>query len=128
MTTRIEPLLRAFYDQLMESQYWPAERMLAYQHEQLGHLLTHARANSPFYATRLDAVFRPDGTIDFGRWNEIPILKRSDLVEHRESMLAANVPPHHGRAEDYKTSGSTGVPITVRANGIAAAISAIALA
>ncbi len=119
MPTPTETLLHQFYDLLMESQYWSADRMRDYQHEQLGHLLRHARANSPFYATRLEAVFRPDGTIDFDRWREIPIVKRADLVEHRQAMLASNVPPHHGQAADYQTSGSTGVPITVRSNGIA---------
>ncbi len=120
MPSYTENLLRSYYDQLMESQYWSADRMRQYQHEQLTHLLLHARANSPFYARRLDPVFRRDGSIDFDRWNEIPIVKRSDLVDHRESMLTDNVPPHHGQARDYQTSGSTGVPITVRANGIAA--------
>lgn len=117
--TPTETLLHRFYDQLMESQYWPADRLRDYQREQLSHLLAHARVNSPFYATRLDPVFRPDGTIDFDRWREIPILKRADLVEHRQAMLASNVPPHHGKAADYETSGSTGVPIKVRANGLA---------
>ncbi len=119
MPTHPETLLHQFYDQLMESQYWPATQMRDYQHEQLGHLLAHARVNSPFYATRLDPVFRADGSIDFSRWREIPVLKRQDLVEHRQSMLASTVPPHHGQAKDYETSGSTGVPIKVRANGIA---------
>jgi phenylacetate-CoA ligase len=113
-------LLHEFYDMLMQSQYWSAERMRDYQHLQLAHLLGHARANSPFYATRLDPVFRADGAIDFNRWREIPILKRQDLVEHRDAMLASNVPAHHGQAQDYMTSGSSGVPVTIRANGMAA--------
>jgi phenylacetate-CoA ligase len=112
-------LLHEFYDQLMQSQYWSADRMRDYQHLQLAHLLGHARANSPFYATRLDPVFRSDGAIDFNRWREIPILKRQDLADHRDAMLATNVPAHHGQAKDYMTSGSSGVPISIRANGIA---------
>lgn len=118
--TTYQDLLHQFHSQLMESQFWSPDRLRDYQHEQLEHLLRHARANSPFYASRLDAVFRPDGSIDFDRWHEIPILKRQDLAESREAMLASNVPPHHGEARDYATSGSSGVPITVRANGIAA--------
>ena len=119
MPTYTETLLHRFYDQLMESQYWSADRMRAYQREQLAQLLGHARANTPFYATRLDAVFRVDGSIDFSRWREIPVLKREDLVAHRQAMLASNVPSHHGQAQDFQTSGSTGTPITVRGNGIA---------
>lgn len=112
-------LLHQFYDMLMESQYWSADRMREYQHEQLEHLLRHARANSPFYATRLDPVFGARSQIDFSRWREIPIVKRRDLAEHREAMLAANVPPHHGKAGDFTTSGSSGTPITVRTNALA---------
>lgn len=113
-------LLHDFYDMLMESQYWSHEQMQAYQREQLEQLLRHARQNVPFYETRLDAVFRPNGNIDWDRWGEIPILKRQDLAVHREAMLARVVPPGHGEARDYTTSGSSGVPITVRANSIAA--------
>lgn len=113
-------LLHDFYDMLMESQYWSHEQMQAYQHEQLEQLLRHARQNVPFYETRLDAVFQPDGSINWDRWGEIPILKRQDLAVHREAMLARVVPPGHGEARDYTTSGSSGVPITVRANSIAA--------
>lgn len=112
-------LLHQFSDQLLQSQYWPADKLLDYQHEQLGHLLRHARSNSPFYATRLDPVFRPDGSIDMTRWREISILRRQDLAEHREAMLASNVPRAHGEARDFATSGSSGVPITITANGLA---------
>lgn len=114
-----QELLHQFHNQLMESQYWSEDRLRDYQHEQLEHLLVHARANSPFYASRLDAVFRPDGSIDFDRWRDIPILKRADLAANFDAMLAGNVPPHHGVAREFSTSGSSGKPITVRANGIA---------
>jgi phenylacetate-CoA ligase len=114
-----QDVLKEFHGQLMQSQYWSPDRLRDYQHEQLEHLLRHARVNSPFYASRLDAVFRPDGSIDFSRWRDIPILKRSDIAGNFRAMLANNVPPHHGEARDYTTSGSSGVPITVRANGIA---------
>jgi phenylacetate-CoA ligase len=49
------------FDMFMESQYWPAEHMLAYQRSQLSQLLIHARANVPFYKERLDPVFVANG-------------------------------------------------------------------
>lgn len=119
MVSYAADLLHQYYDLLMESQYWDTARMRDYQQEQLGHLLRHARSNAPFYASRLDPVFRPDGSIDFDRWRELPILKRQDLVKHRDAMLATNVPPHHGKGGDFSTSGSSGTPITVRTNGMA---------
>lgn len=119
MAMHPDDLLHQFYDMLMESQYWQPEQMRLYQEEQLEHLLRHARANSPFYANRLAPVFRNDNSVDFEKWREIPILTRNDLAQHRDAMLATNVPPHHGQALDYSTSGSTGLPVTVRSNGIA---------
>lgn len=113
-------LQQQFYEMLMESQYWSHEHMQAYQREQLEQLLRHARQNVPFYENRLDAVFRLDGGVDWDRWEEIPILRRQELLDHREAMLAHSVPPGHGEARDYATSGSSGVPVTVRANSIAA--------
>ncbi len=115
-----QELLRDYSDRLLESQYWHPDTMRAFQERQLEWVLTHARANSPFYATRLDAIFRPDGSIDFSRWGEIPLLTRNDLAEHHDAMLARNVPPNHGASRDYTTSGSSGVPITVTATGLAA--------
>ena len=104
-------LQRQFYDMLMRSQYWSAERMQEHQRGQLSQLLMHARRTVPFYANRLDAVFRPDGTIDWDRWTEIPILTRADLREHGEAMQASELPPGHGPTMVQSSSGSTGQPI-----------------
>jgi phenylacetate-CoA ligase len=110
---------REYYHQLMESQFWPATKLRALQEEALTVLLRHARANTAFYEQRLSAVFRPDGSIDFDRWREIPLLKRGDLAKHRNAMLARNVPKQHGESRDFTTSGSSGIPITITATGIA---------
>lgn len=99
------------YDMLMESQYWPPEQMWAYQRSQLEQLLRHAKANVPFYKTRLDCVFRRDGSIDWDRWEEIPIVTREDLRDRREEMQARVLPQGHGSTASFFTSGSTGVPI-----------------
>lgn len=106
-------LQHQFYEMLLESQYWPPERMREYQRSQLAQLLRHAKKNVPFYENRLDAVLKPNGDIDWDRWGEIPIVKRSDLREHREAMQARELPPGHGVAGTASTSGSSGAPITV---------------
>lgn len=116
---RIE-LQRRFYEMLMESQYWPPEQMVAYQRSQLEQLLRHARANVPFYEHRLDPVFTPSGDIDWDRWHEIPIVKRSDMLEHREEMLAREVPKGHGATGTIETSGSTGLPVKITTNRLTA--------
>src|SRR5690606_13660103 len=93
-------LQRSFFELLMESQYWPEDRMRDHQRSLREPLLRHARANVPFYEHRLDPVFRPNGSIDWDRWHEISIVRRSDLLEHRQSMLARIIPPGHGSVKD----------------------------
>jgi phenylacetate-CoA ligase len=116
-------LQHEFFDMLMESQYWLPETMLAYQRSQLSQLLRHARANVPFYEKRLDPVFTPWGDIDWDRWHEIPIVTRSDMLEHREEMLARELPKGHGATGTVETSGSSGQPVKITTNrltGVAA--------
>lgn len=115
------------FDLLMESQYWPPERIRALRRERLEILLRHARANVPFYATRLDPLFRADGSIDWDRWGEIPTLKRSDLIDHRRALLARDMPPGHGRIGDIATSGSTGTPVVTSHTSFALAMTKAAV-
>lgn len=119
-------LRQRIYEMLMESQFWPPGPMLAYQRSQLAQLLRHAKSTVPFYKTRLDAVFDKNGGIDWNRWNEIPIVTRAELREHRTELLARELPPGHGPTKDFSTSGSSGVPVTVTATAIASAARAAA--
>jgi len=110
--------LRRLHDLLTESQYWEQERMAEYQRSQLGPLLRHARAQVPFYQSRLDAVLRADGRIDWDRWEEIPIISRRDLVDNYAEIQARKVPPSHGRSWTMESSGSTGQPVKVTYNNL----------
>lgn len=107
------------FDMLMESQHWLPDQMLAYQRSQLEQLLRHAKKNVPFYESRLDCVFRRDGSIDWDRWEEIPIVTREDLRDRRAEMQAKVLPPGHGMTKSYFTSGSTGVPIEFTTSSLA---------
>jgi phenylacetate-CoA ligase len=109
-------LQHEFYDMLMESQYWLPETMLTYQRSQLAQLLRHARTNVPFYENRLDPVFTATGDIDWDRWHEIPIVTRTDMLEHRDAMLAREIPKGHGASSTISSSGSTGLPIQITSN------------
>lgn len=102
----------------MESQHWPPDVMLDFQRSQLEQLLRHARANVPFYKTRLNCMFRKDDSIDWECWKDIPVLTRQDVQEHREDLLARNMPEAHGDWQEFTTSGSTARPITIRVPGI----------
>lgn len=104
---------RAFYDSLQGSQWMPASELMAYQRQQLAHLLRHAARTSPFYKDSLSPVLRPDDRIDWDRWQEIPILTRADLQTYRQELLSREVPPHHGYTYTTSTSGTTGEPVTM---------------
>lgn len=113
-----EDLQRRFYEMLMRSQWWSAEALLTYQQSQLAQLLLHARQNVPFYRNRLDAVLDAEGDIDWTRWTELPVVRRRDMIEHRDAMLAAVLPAGHGPVADLSTSGSTSLPITIRTTAL----------
>jgi phenylacetate-CoA ligase len=112
------PLRQRIFKMLMESQFWPPDRMLAYQRNQLTQLLHHARTQSPFYKTRLDAVFNPSGGIDWDRWHEIPIVTRAELRDNFQAMLAKVMPPGHGPSKTFRSSGSSGIPIAIETTQI----------
>jgi len=111
-------LQRAFYDLLVQSQYWSSQQLIDYQRGQLEQLLRHARKNVPFYERRLDPVFRPNGNIDWSGWSRLPTVRRADMVAHREAMQARILPPGHGPTSVLRTSGSTGLPISVTVNNL----------
>ena len=108
------PTLRDFSDLLDQSQWWPSEKIVAWQRQQLHSLLNHARASTPYYKFRLNRALRRDGTIDWDRWCEIPIVRRADVLEHFDAILSTAPPPEHGPYHDYQSSGSTGHPVKGR--------------
>jgi phenylacetate-CoA ligase len=115
------------FEMFMESQYWAPEKMLNFQHGQLAQLLNHARKNVAFYKTRLDGVFKSTGEIDWDKWNTIPIVKRSDLANYKNNMIAIELPPGHGPTKEVYSSGSSGTPISVTHSHLAIWASQMAL-
>ena len=101
---------------LQESQYWPPEQLHAYQESQLSQLVAHARARVPFYRHRLDGLFRPDGTMDWAHWQDVPVLTRAELRDHGAELCADHLPPGHGEIRNDMTSGSSGTPVHLRQN------------
>ena len=108
-----EQTLRDFHDTLQHTQWAPPDELRAYQRRQLEHMLRHAARTVPFYKDRLAPIFRSDGSVDFGRWHEVPITTRSDMHEHQSDMQSMAVPESHGHVAPYTTSGSTGTPVQV---------------
>lgn len=104
--------LMALLFQLEQSQWLSPEGQRNRQLAQLRGLLSHARAQSPYFAERLAGV--PVTTLEWDDFGEIPVMTRQDIQEHGVRMLAQQWPSGHGESIDSTTSGSSGRPITVR--------------
>ena len=113
----------SIYDVFMQSQYWLSGQLHEFQASQLEQLLRHARRTVPFYAQRIEHMFRADGSINWDRWTDTPILTRLEVAENFTALLSTDLPANHGRTIEETTSGSTGLPVRIRSsslNGFAA--------
>jgi phenylacetate-CoA ligase len=100
-----------FLKALEETQYLSPARMQAYQRRLLSRLLDHARRETAFYAERLAPLRRADGSIDWDRWQEVPILTRAEAQENFAALCARSLPPIAGGTTEDTSSGSTGRPL-----------------
>jgi phenylacetate-CoA ligase len=98
--------------QLEQTQWWPQERLLDRQLEQLSELVRHAASTVPFYRKRL-AHLNWDGkeTLRLEQWRQIPLLTRTDIQSRGEQLTSLDVPESHGQVTETYTSGSTGEPL-----------------
>lgn len=104
-----------FLKTLRQTQFLPREQVILYQRRLLEPLMRHARAHVPFYrdSGRLAPLFRPNDTINWERWHEIPPLSRKEVQGGFEALKSAFLPPEHGSTRIMTTSGSTGEPVKV---------------
>jgi phenylacetate-CoA ligase len=109
---------RQFKNTLSRTQYYPKERMLAYQRRLLEHLLRHARAEVPFYEKRLNNLFDRKDDIRWDAWPDIPTFTRNEAQKAGEQMFARNLPAEAGAVEYGQTSGSTGRPLKFQTNSL----------
>ena len=96
----------------------PPRDLARYQEGFLVRLVRHAHERLPFYRDRLAPLFSPDGKIDLSCWNEVPILKRDQVVAMGREMRVAELPPGYGAIGEFRTSGSTGIPLEIASNGL----------
>lgn len=101
--------------QLERTQWWPEQRLLERQRQQLSALLRHAQRHVPFWRARLTEsdVTLPADDSWLDAWRRLPILTRAEVqaAEEQETLLADVLPPGHGEFREIHTSGSTGRPI-----------------
>jgi len=107
---REHPGYGAFRRHIEQCQYWPADRLRAWQQQRLVELLRHAAVQCPLYSER----FRLAG-LDPGRgsqqtaWERLPLLTKHDIQTRAAGLEAGNFPPRLRMRN--QTGGSTGSPL-----------------
>lgn len=107
---------RRFTAALQKTQTYSADRMQSYQRGLLDRLVRHAKAEVPFYKTRLDPLFGPDDTIRWEAWTDIPTFTRAEAQDAGAALFARTTPTETGGYGEDTTSGSTGMPLRTRSS------------
>ena len=89
-----------------------------YQEELLVRLVRHAHDRLDFYRSRLQCLFTANGRIDLARWNSVPILRRDDVMAHGGAMRLNELASEYGAIGEFRTSGSTGIPLPIASNNL----------
>ena len=103
---------------LEETERLPLPQLALYQEQLLERLVHHARDNAPFYRGRLACLFDANGAVDLSRWNEVPILERTEVVSKGAEMRVASLPESYGQILEIHSSGTTGTPLRIAANAL----------
>jgi phenylacetate-CoA ligase len=111
--------LFALMYQLEDSQWWPAETLLAHQLDQLEGVIAHAAQTVPFYGDRLKVLsgVKP-GALTIEALRRVPVLGRTDIQDAGDALVSTRMPKDHGAVTEVRTSGSTGRPITVKTTAV----------
>lgn len=94
---------------VMESQYWPTEKMARYQENRLAEVITHAYEHVPFYRHLFEeAELTPQDIRTIGDLQKLPIVRKSDILKSPSAFMADDAdkyPYMH-----HHTGGTTGIP------------------
>jgi len=97
----------------MEQSQWLSPAALAEQQfRQIEALVEFLWPASAFYRERLFAAgWSPGQELNESTWRALPILKRATVQSCSTQLIVENAPKAHGRAMEYSTSGSLGMPV-----------------
>ncbi len=97
---------------LKESEQWDRDRFCNYQFEQTKKLLVHVITNVPYYRRLFsDIGFRPQKMQSLDDLKSIPYLSKEAVRDHPDQFIDERI-ASNSLAEN-RTSGSTGIPLTV---------------
>lgn len=104
----------ALVSQFEETEWWPMDRLVVSQLDQLTRLITHFCRTSPLVADRMcRAGIREGDRVTVESFQRIPFLTRLNLQDQRGRLLSTEPPSDHGRTGQVSTSGSMGSPVHV---------------
>lgn len=94
---------------LEDSQWWPYEKLQAFQWEELTKLLRHAYENVPYWRGQFDKLgLKPSDIKTYEDFCRIPVTDKKNIRENHEDMRAVN---YSGKTWKKSTGGSTGEPL-----------------
>lgn len=111
--------LKQFVDVLEKTQWMAPNDLATFQRKTLGKLVRHAYETVPFHRDRLSVLFSDDGSIDWQRWGDIPLMSKADIQDNPEQLLSGDIPEKHGETTSISSSGSTGEPTEIRKTAMA---------
>jgi phenylacetate-CoA ligase len=95
-------------DFLEQSQWWPREKLEAFQWQELMALLKHAYASVPYYQRKYaDAGVRLEDIRTMADFRRLPPLTRQEVNAHRPELRSRS---YGGTLIPQATGGSSGVP------------------
>lgn len=98
----------ALLRQFEESQWWPRQRLEAWQLERLRGLLTHAGRHVPYYRRLFaERQFDPVTVDSIGELRQLPLLSKADIRRYPEDFKSDGA----AQLKRFNTGGSTGQPL-----------------
>lgn len=103
---------RAALAGLLDSQFWPPERLQTYRDERIRAVVGVAYEKTPFYRREMDRLgLKPADIRGATDLRKLPVITKETVREHAAEFLTASTPQrswHHGH-----TSGTTGSPLSL---------------
>lgn len=106
----LRPGVREKLSLLLESQYWPLDKIRDFQLNKLQVLIKHAATNVPYYRSLFKQLgLVPEDITSFEDFARLPVLTKADIQGSFNQLIADG--SDCSKLELNSTGGSTGVPL-----------------
>jgi len=115
-TPKAAQLLSQLYYFSMSEKFSPTQ-LLNFQLAQMVELVNFARSTVPYYRDKyahFPAIHHADQLRDI--WSDLPLLTRQDVQQAKDNIFTQQPIPSHEPSELMTSTGSTGMPVTVKGN------------